>query len=619
MYTAFYGLFEKPFSLSPDPRFLFFADSHREALAHLRYGIDQGEGFIAVTGEVGTGKSTLCRALIAGLGPDTEVAFLFNPPRSATELLQAIASEFGLDPAGHQRHALNDQLNQFLLEQNSSGKRALLVIDEAQNLDASLLEEIRLLSNLETANRKLIQIVLLGQPELDHKLDSHELRQLRQRISVRWFLTPLSRLETSAYVAHRLCVSAGRERPIFSPSATRAIFKHSGGVPRRINLLADRSLLAGYGANAARIGPDIVRQAAREIAAGGRIKSARPASLVALRIAAALGLFVFAGVLGNQAGRSDPLRSLVAANLAPRLQLAPVSAGKVSSKGEMPIGELGETDAPESVAASESVAPGPTTNTHSASGLEAAPASLNSLEGIKTLAPGPVGTRGDRLRNTLLPGSFLGRLLDHQDAAAGRVLALNAILASFGLLPALDIPADDEATVTHLEGRGLSVLRVRGATLDELRALNHPVMLSLRTERKGLRSVALRHLGSDIAELIGVTDRDSLQVPILEIENQWDGDAWIVWETFEQLPDYLSLGESGQSVIWLQHALAELGLYAGAPTGFFDDMTQASVRRLQADTSLDPSGTVGPRTQMVLYSRLPRYHGPRLLERRGAG
>ena len=174
MYTAFYGLYEKPFSLSPDPRYLFFSNGHREALAHLRYGIEEGEGFIAVTGEVGTGKSTLCRALIGGFGPETEVALLFNPPRSATELLQSIAQEFGLEPAGHQRHALNDQLNRFLLDRKKLGKRVLLIIDEAQNLDAHVLEEIRLLSNLETASSKLIQIVLLGQPELDRKLDSNE-------------------------------------------------------------------------------------------------------------------------------------------------------------------------------------------------------------------------------------------------------------------------------------------------------------------------------------------------------------------------------------------------------------------------------------------------------------
>lgn len=541
MYTAFYGLFEKPFSLSPDPRYLFFADSHREALAHMRYGIDQGEGFIAVTGEVGMGKSTLCRALIEELGPETEVAYLFNPPRSATELLQAIAHEYGLDPAGHQRHALNDQLNQFLLERKRCGQQVLLVIDEAQNLDAHVLEEIRLLSNLETANSKLIQIVLLGQPELDRKLDSHELRQLRQRISVRWFLTPLTRVETSAYVAHRLYVSAGGERPIFTSSALREIYKRSGGVPRRINLLADRSLLAGYGANAARIGPGIVRQAAREIDEGGRIKKPRRRSLVALRIAMALGLFVLAGVLGNLVGHSDSLRSLVAVNFGSRTNLAPVSAAKTelspeeTAFGALNAGDSIEQTGPVTTPIPAPLTPGPDTSGIPAAELEGASIPVeapesDTLRGSKALTPGPVGSRAERLRNTLLPGSFLGRLLDHQDAAAGRAIALNAILASFDLLPALDTPLDDQDIATHLEGRGLSVLRVHGATLEELRAMNHPVMLSLRTEQRGLRSVALRHLDNDSALLFGVTGLDSLKVPVVEIDHQWDGEALIVWE-----------------------------------------------------------------------------------------
>jgi general secretion pathway protein A len=622
MYTAFYGLFEKPFSLSPDPRYLFFADSHREALAHLRYGIAQGEGFIAVTGEVGTGKSTLCRALIEGLGPETEVAFLFNPPRSATELLQAIAQEYGLDPAGYQRHGLNNQLNQFLLERKRNGQQVLLVIDEAQNLDAHVLEEIRLLSNLETANSKLIQIVLLGQPELDRKLDSHELRQLRQRISVRWFLTPLTKLETGAYVAHRLYVSAGDKRSIFTPGAMREIFRRTGGVPRRINLLADRSLLAGYGAGAEKIGPGIVRQAAHEIEAGGRIRQPRRASFVALRIAMALGLFAFAAVAGNWVGRTDTLRSLVAVNPSPEASLSPVSAAKASAPVEGSLGEKVSSDALAEaetlselspVDSLESSPPGDSdTTTH-------VPSSTDSLRGIKTDAPGPVGTRADRLRNTLLPGSFLGRLLDYQDDAAGRAIALNAILGSFDLLPALKIPEDEEATAMYLEGRGLSVLRVLDATLDELRALDHPVMLTLHTEHAGLRTVALRNLDAESALLFGVTDRDSLRVPILEIENQWTGQALIVYETFEQLPASLSLGHSGQGVVWLQAALAELGLYPGTPSGEFDDLTQNSVKQLQEDALLDPDGTVGPRTQMLLYSKLSRYPGPRLLERRGAG
>ena len=176
MYTEFYGLREKPFSLSPDPRFLFLSDSHREALAHLLYGIEQGEGFIAITGEVGTGKTTLCRTLLQRLEPGSEVAFLFNPQLSGLELLQAIDAEFGLETQGKTRRELMDQLNRFLLTKRQEGRRVLLLIDEAQNLDREALEQVRLLSNLETDTTKLIQIILLAQPELDAMLESPELR-----------------------------------------------------------------------------------------------------------------------------------------------------------------------------------------------------------------------------------------------------------------------------------------------------------------------------------------------------------------------------------------------------------------------------------------------------------
>jgi general secretion pathway protein A len=265
MYTAFYGLREKPFCLTPDPRFLFLSGSHREALAHLLYGIDQGEGFIAVTGEIGTGKTTLCRTLLERLGPDTDVAFVFNPTLTGEELLRAICVELGLITTGLSRAQLSDQLNEFLLDQKYAGRRVLLIVDEAQNLAPVTLEEIRLLSNLETSTSKLIQILLFGQPELDTKLESKQLRQLRQRISVRWSLHTLSAAETREYVRHRLRVAHGGDCDLFTDRGLREVHRRSRGVPRLVNLLCDRSLLAGFAAGVHEIGPEFVHQAAREI------------------------------------------------------------------------------------------------------------------------------------------------------------------------------------------------------------------------------------------------------------------------------------------------------------------------------------------------------------------
>jgi general secretion pathway protein A len=271
VYTDFYGLKEKPFALLPDPRFIYLGNSHREALAHLLYGIEEGEGFIKVVGQVGTGKTTLCRTLLERVPEDAEIAYIFNPSRSETELLAAINREFGLPTAARSRNDLIEQLNTYLLEQKAQSKKPILIIDEAQNLEPEVLEQIRLLSNLETDREKLLQIVLIGQPELEEKLARSDMRQLRQRITVRWDLSPFDATEVAEYVSHRLRVAGLHPHvELFSPSALRALHRASRGIPRLVNAIADRVMLLGYAEGTAKFTAKDVRRAARELPDTGR-------------------------------------------------------------------------------------------------------------------------------------------------------------------------------------------------------------------------------------------------------------------------------------------------------------------------------------------------------------
>jgi general secretion pathway protein A len=253
MYLDFYGFREKPFSLTPDPRFVFLSKTHREAFAHLLYGIDHRMGFIGLTGEVGSGKTTVLRALLSQLDPDRHrTALIFNPCLSARELLQNINREFGIATSSHSWDPL-DGLNQFLLQQNTEGRTVVLIIDEAQTLEAPVLEQIRLISNLETDKEKLIQIVLSGQPELVQILKKNEMRQLSQRIVVRYHLQPMDFQDTVHYVSHRLGVAGRGNGIIFSRGALRQIYRYSKGLPRLINAACDRALMAAYSRDVANI------------------------------------------------------------------------------------------------------------------------------------------------------------------------------------------------------------------------------------------------------------------------------------------------------------------------------------------------------------------------------
>ena len=325
MYLDFYGLKEAPFAITPDPRFVFLSERHRDALAHLLYGVGQGGGggFVQLTGEVGTGKTTLCRLLLEQLPENARVALVLNPKLSPIELLETICEELHIE-IGQRRGSLKslvDALNVYLLEAYAQGLRVVLIIDEAQNLSTEALEQVRLLTNLETATQKLLQIILLGQPELRDMLARPELRQLAQRITARYHLTPLDVDETEAYLRHRLAV-AGSMRFPFTKLAVRKIHDHANGVPRLINVVADRALVGGYAQDLAQIGERVVDRAAAEALASPmkRWKLPRSASgWIAGGVIALLALWL---------GRATPVKDAAPtpAAVAPTTASAPAAA-----------------------------------------------------------------------------------------------------------------------------------------------------------------------------------------------------------------------------------------------------------------------------------------------------
>jgi general secretion pathway protein A len=267
MYLTFFGLNEKPFAITPDPRYLYLSERHAEALAHLLYGINEAGGFVQLTGEVGTGKTTIVRSLLAQTPKNAEIALILNPRMTAPEFLLTICEELGIGVQNSAPGSLKDLvdiLSYYLLHAHAAGKRIVLVVDEAQNLSPDVLEQVRLLTNLETNTQKLLQIILIGQPELRELLGRNELRQLAQRITGRYHLNPLSREETNAYVRHRLRV-AGATTDILAPAALNEVFRLSQGVPRVINVICDRALLGAYSLDRHRVTTTLVRNAAAEV------------------------------------------------------------------------------------------------------------------------------------------------------------------------------------------------------------------------------------------------------------------------------------------------------------------------------------------------------------------
>jgi general secretion pathway protein A len=554
MYTSFFGLIEKPFAITPDPRYLFLSERHAEALAHLLYGINESGGFIQLTGEVGTGKTTMVRALLSRVPQHADVAVILNPRLTATEFLLTICEELGLGLDEADRGSAKemvDALNRRLLAAHAHGRRVIVIVDEAQNLSADVLEQVRLLTNLETPTQKLLQIILIGQEELRELLDRTELRQLAQRITGRYHLNPLSKEETQEYVRHRLRV-AGAAGEIFTPGALSEIHRLSRGIPRVINVCCDRALLGAYTQETHQVTPSLVRRAAGEVygrrfaplwlgwAAAGIVLAG-----IAVIVYAAMSLWrhppAFMRNTGGAAVAAQPLAS-------------------AQPPGTQPA------------AASTSAVP--------ASASRAPPHPLISLSA----------------------------LLSDNTVSTGDAAAFRRLLALWGTAM-----ADDRDPCGQAQKAGLACLDQRGSWA-QVRALNRPAILTLTDDSGQRHRVVLSALDDNIATL-DLGDRD-VRVPLDDVSHDWFGEFTVVWKPKTPRTRELSLGMRGDEVRWLRRSLNALHGAASDPESddIYDQALAIAVQNFQREHRLNVDGIAGLQTQVVLDTALAEPGSPLLTQ-----
>jgi general secretion pathway protein A len=553
VYERFFGLADTPFRLTPDPRYLFLSKRHADALAHLKLGLTESSGFVCITGDVGTGKTTLLRHFLTTLGPEIATAYVFNPALTSLELLQTINGEFGLPASSTSKTELLQALNAHLLAQHARGRRAIVVVDEAQALDLEVLEQLRLLSNLETTTEKLLRIILVGQPQLRAMLQHPDLTQLNQRITLRWHIGPLGRRESAAYLNHRIDVASGEPgRRLFSRPALRLIHRHADGVPRLLNMLAHRSLLAAYAAERQRVTARSVKRAHREV------------STVPLPGRAERRHWVPQAATAFVAGAAVVAAAFVARERWPSVPEAP----------------------PEPVVASvEPVAPPPT----------AAPLGEGDLiESDPTPPPAPPPPPD--------PSRLAERAFIESSPTTTAHAALGEVFATWNAEP---LASDEVAGPNDFDAaarrRGLEHVVLKG-NASMLRLLDVPAVLELHFPGgAGARYGAL--LGIDGERWVLANEGERYAVDRNFLDDYWYGFAHLVWRDFDQLgPHDLGLGASGPPVQRLQALLQLAGVYRGPVSGTFDQPTADAVLEFQRAHFLQPDGWVGPLTRLSLYA-----------------
>jgi general secretion pathway protein A len=565
MYEAYFSLEDPPFVLTPDPRFLLRSKGHHEILASLLYGITSQKGLMALIGDVGTGKTTLCRALLRELPDDVQSALVLNPHLSDAELIGTILDDLGVERRGATtRGELMTMLSQYLLAAGSEGKTVVVILDEAQQMGVESLEQIRLLSNLETATRKLLQIVLVGQPELEEKLKLRELRQLDQRIAIRCYLGPLPRKETFRYIEHRLRVAGLPGALPFTHSAMTRIYRYSRGIPRVINLVCDRALMAAFSTRVREVTPALVTTAIGNLEGGRNGRRRHPKSWMPRRglnpaaiAASALGLLVLAGGIAAYWRGWSPLP--------PRAMTA--------SRARGPAGPVVAASVP-AIAPAVSMPP-----------QSSAPA----IEPVLAAAappqrPAPAPVTWDSVRALLARALRLWGVDDDLSAAA---------LAAWPAGP--DGAPDIEAVAARYQ---LAATFLPSTSLSELRAIGLPALVEV-LEPPTWRPYLLRRVEGETVLLVSPTGQD-VRVRHDSLEAAWTRSAWIIWRNVDLLPSDPVQAMSATVLATLGLRLQKLGYLTPPLPAAYDGRLQQAVQRFQRDVQLPEDGIVGPRTTMAL-------------------
>ncbi len=624
MYCSFYGIEEKPFSITPDPKFLYLGTTHKEAFAHLLYGIRERGGFIVITGEIGTGKTTLCRALLTNLDEDTIVAFIFNPTLSALELLKSINEDFGVSSQGRTKKELIDELNRFLLEKRKEGKNTVLIIDEVQNLDMEVLEQIRLLSNLETDTEKLLQIILVGQPEFRQILAQPSLLQLDQRVTVRYHLHTLSEKETAAYVHHRLLVVGADDKIQFARDTYRIIHRYTKGVPRLINVLCDRALLAGYTLRSRAINKAMIEQAYKEVSdlPGKNIfsqlrlflgyGSLAVFGLVVLFLLWNFGMHSFKGdapsermaVLENESPLSPLGQEIIPK--ASKVSAAPPAVPPVST---FPLEEKANLNGPISDQMSSVDSP----EKRNSSGKEIISQDRGDFISLERIAEKEIADQ-KKIRSLFLKSFNKMTLFETREQAFSAVV--KKWYPQVEKNDSLRVHKNSPDLYAAADSMGFYCYHLFG-DIDRVKILNLPVIFEMKSggrDTLSKRYVALVAFEGSYARISPALLNGSSLVPISLLEEFWSGSAYLLWKDLLGKGSILMEGVQGEVVSNLQEVLKELDYYYKNPTGIFDEDTTEAVRTFQQDYSLDIDGILGSETKIVLFQVLNRFNMPPLIK-----